>query len=192
MSDLVSSSDLVSELEKLIPTCSNLNIISAFVTGPAVSWLIDLVNDSSVCIVGRFAPKDFVEKASSIDALRNCMLAGFTVKCLPNLHAKIFQIDKETIFTGSANFTGKGLAIVNEGNLEACIQVRPSDLSKDFIHKIVDCSTELTEDVLQKMLVFLDNIESSESVNIPECWPEDIISRSNLIRIMKLIKYTLI
>lgn len=173
----MSSTELVIELEKSIPNCKNLNVISAFVSKPAVSWLIELVNHSSVCIVGRFSPKDFIDGASSIDALRECILIGYTVKCLPNLHAKIYQIDTDLIFTGSANMTGKGLSIVNEGNLEAITLVDPTDLSKNFIQRIVSSSIELTSDVLDKMQTLLDNCNASKLEDIPQNWPEDIISK---------------
>lgn len=177
MNYLMSSKDLVIELEKSIPSCDNFIIISAFVTKPAISWLVELIENSSVCIVGRFSPKDFMEGASSIDAIRESLLLGYTVKCLPNLHAKIYQIDSDIIFTGSANMTGKGFSIVNEGNLEACAQVTPTDTSKNFIKRIVNSSIRITDEILDKMEYILDNFTTSESNDTLQNWPEDVLPK---------------
>ncbi|WP_350643554.1 phospholipase D-like domain-containing protein, partial [Psychrobacter sp. HY3-MNA-CIBAN-0198] len=83
-------------------------------------------NKPKVELIGRFTPNDFAQGASDINALRECINNGFSVKALSNLHAKIYQIDQEIIFNGSANLTGKGLAIVNNSNLESCSRVEAS------------------------------------------------------------------
>ncbi|WP_191321738.1 phospholipase D-like domain-containing protein [Colwellia sp. C1TZA3] len=173
----MTSNELTASLEVEIPICQKLNIISAFVSKPAVIWLEKLVDNTSVCIVGRFSPKDFIDGASSIDAVRKCLLSGYVVKCLPNLHAKIYQIDDELIFTGSANMTGKGLALVNDGNLEACTKVTPSDNTKAFIQRIINVSLNITVAMLNKMQKIIDEFEKVDSVKVPDTWPEDIMPK---------------
>jgi hypothetical protein len=177
MNHLMTSQELTATLEVYIPSCNNLNIISAFVSKPAVSWLEGLIDSSFVSIVGRFSPKDFIEGASSIDAVRQCILSGYKVKCLPNLHAKIYQVDEDLIFTGSANMTGKGLALVNEGNLEACTKVTPSDSSKDFIKRIINVSVSLTIEMIDQMQEIIDDFSESNLLDIPNVWPEHIMPK---------------
>jgi hypothetical protein len=179
MNNLMTSHELTSALEKVIPDCRNLNVISAFVTKPAVAWLEALMANSSVCIVGRFSPKDFIAGASNIEAVRQCILLGYTVKCLPNLHAKIYQIDEDLIYTGSANMTGKGLALVNEGNLEACTKVNPSDNSKGFIHRIINASVGITIEILDQMQNVINDFSDLNSLDIPDVWPESIMPKIN-------------
>jgi hypothetical protein len=179
MNNLMTSHELTSALEKVIPDCRNLNVISAFVTKPAVAWLEALMANSSVCIVGRFSPKDFIAGASNIEAVRQCILLGYTVKCLPNLHAKIYQIDEDLIYTGSANMTGKGLALVNEGNLEACTKVNPSDNSKGFIHRIINASVGITIEILDQMQNVINDFSDLNSLDIPDVWPENIMPKVN-------------
>ncbi|PKI12749.1 phospholipase D-like domain-containing protein [Colwellia sp. 12G3] len=177
MNNLMTSNDLTAALERGIPNCDNLNIISAFVTKPAITWLEALIVNSSVCIVGRFSPNDFIVGASNIEAIRQCILSGYKVKCLPNLHAKIYQVDEDLIFTGSANMTGKGLALVNEGNLEACTKVTPSDSSKDFIKRIVNVSVSLTIEMIDQMQEIIDGFSESNLLDIPNVWPEHIMPK---------------
>jgi hypothetical protein len=173
----MTSHELTNNLETVIPSCKKLNIISAFVSKPAILWLEKLVDNSSICIVGRFSPKDFIEGASNIDAIKRCILSGYTVKCLPNLHAKIYQIDDDLIFTGSANMTGRGLALVDNGNLEACTQVSPSKESKAFIQMIINASINLTLEMIDKMQVFIDAIDSSSSNDVKNIWPDNIMPK---------------
>ena len=177
MSSLITSQELTTNLEMSIPNCSNLNIISAFVSKPAVSWLKALIGNTTVCIVGRFSPNDFIQGASDIEAVKQCVLSGYTVKCLPNLHAKIYQIDDDLIFTGSANMTGKGLALVEVCNLEACTKVESTKKSKEFICKTIDSSIELTLTRLDKMQAFIENLSYTDVRSIPESWPEDVIPK---------------
>lgn len=175
MNSLISSSELTKSLEEVIPNCENLNLISAFVTKPAINWLQNLVDNSSVCLVGRFSPKDFIDGASSIDALRDCIYNRYKVKALSNLHAKIYQIDCDLIYTGSANLTGKGLALVDSGNLEACAKVSATDETRKFINLILNASIEINLETLDKMQMFIDNITAKNDELIPTQWPENIL-----------------
>jgi hypothetical protein len=163
-----------------MPKAAEINIISAFITKPAYSWLCNLTqfNSPKITLVGRFLPKDFIDGASNIEAIRLSLTSGYSVKALSNLHAKIFQIDNDVIYTGSANMTGKGLALIEKSNLEACTVIAPTDATKLFITKIINSSIELTPDHLDRMQNFIDELTQVDNVEIPENWPEDIISKT--------------
>lgn len=180
MSSLISSSELTIQLESLLPSCNDLTIISAFMTQPATSWLAQLIynNKPKVQLVGRFTPIDFAKGASDLNALRNCINNGYQVKALANLHAKIYQIDNDTIFNGSANLTGKGLALVNNGNLESCSRVNACEQSKAFINKIVESATELSINTLDKMQTFLEQLDDADETELPAVWPEEILPQT--------------
>ena len=180
MAGLISNFELTQQLEQLIPSCSHLTIISAFMTQPATSWLLKLTDSSSarVQLVGRFTPNDFSNGASDLNALRDCLNRGYRVSALSNLHAKIYQIDYDTIFNGSANLTAKGLALVSNGNLESCSKVEATVESTAFIKKIIDCSTIVTLPILDKMQKYLDEFEGTEVKDLPVVWPEDVLSPS--------------
>ncbi|KAF7762848.1 hypothetical protein PUND_b0139 [Pseudoalteromonas undina] len=180
MSSLISSSELTYQLEKLLPSCKNLTIISAFMTRSATSWLGRLIsnNKPKVQLIGRFTPTDFAKGASDLNALRDCINSGYQVKALINLHAKIYQIDQDTIFNGSANLTGKGLALVNNGNLESCSRVNACEQSKAFINKVVESATELSINTLDKMQAFLEQFDDADETELPAVWPEEIMPQT--------------
>lgn len=181
MSHLISSTELTLELESILPSSKRLTVVSAYVTQPAISWLSRLISENApeVVVVGRFIPIDFISGASSLDALRNCINNGYQVKALSNLHAKIYQIDNDTIFNGSANFTGKGLALVDDSNLESCNRMPACSKSRIFIEKIVNSAQELSSQIINDMEVYLNNISSLDAVDVPVTWPEEIISQSD-------------
>ncbi|MGE6435045.1 phospholipase D-like domain-containing protein [Shewanella baltica] len=181
MSSLISNTELKLELEAILPSCSRLTIISAFITQPATRWLSDLITDNqpTVQLVGRFTPLDFIKGASNFSALRDCINRGYVVKALTNLHAKIYQVDDDTIFAGSANLTGKGLALVNVSNLEACSKVHACEKSKSFISKIVNSAYELSAETIDDMERYISEMETINNPELQMDWPEDIISQSN-------------
>jgi len=180
MSGLISNRELTKELETIIPNCKSLKIISAFMTQPATCWLSQLVggNRPSVKLVGRFTPLDFIQGSSDLGALRDCIAQGFQVKALTNLHAKIFQIDEETIFSGSANLTGKGLALVNDCNVEACNKVQASSSSKEFINKIINSASELTLEIIDEMEQYIQSIDATCKPELQMTWPEHVLPQS--------------
>ena len=177
MSHLITNTELTEHLEQLLPSCNELTIISAFMTQPATRWLGHLTseNNPKVRLIGRFTPNDFARGASDLNALRDCINNGYQVKALVNLHAKIYQIDNDTIFNGSANLTGKGLALVNNGNLESCSKVNACEQSKAFIEKIVESATDLTLSILDKMQSFLEQFDDRDKADLPPVWPEEIL-----------------
>ena len=180
MSSLISNTELTSLLESILPSCNELTIISAFMTQPATRWLGQLIsnNKPKVQLIGRFTPTDFAKGASDLNALRDCINNGYQVKALVNLHAKIYQIDNDTIFNGSANLTGKGLALVNNGNLESCSRVNACEQSKAFINKIVESATDLTLNTLNKMQAYLEQFEDTDKAEFPVVWPEEILPQA--------------
>ncbi|WP_318518026.1 phospholipase D-like domain-containing protein [Photobacterium leiognathi] len=180
MSSLISNAELKSELESLLPSCNTLTIVSAFMTQPATRWLNSLISDNKpkVQLVGRFSPIDFIQGSSDLSALRDCISRGYTVKALTNLHAKIYQIDENIIFNGSANLTGKGLALVDVSNLEACTKIKACEGSKSFISKIVDSAYELSAETIDKMEKYISEIEVINKPELQMDWPEHVLPQS--------------
>jgi phosphatidylserine/phosphatidylglycerophosphate/cardiolipin synthase-like enzyme len=173
VSNLISNKELASELEFHLPKSIEVTVITAFFTKPAYDWFSKLIADNSpnVSIVGRFSPKDFIDGASSFEAVRLAVMAGYNVKLLPNLHAKIYQIDEDIIFTGSANMTGKGLSLVENSNLEACTRITSSLESKEFINKIINSAVQINLCMIEKMEEFIRGITTEYA----EFWPEKLV-----------------
>ena len=176
--NLISGEALTEALLQIVPKAKAINMISAFVTVPATNWLLETTSsNASVCIVGRFTPSDFLDGASSLDAIEDCLSKGVEVKALHNLHAKIYQIDETTIYTGSANMTGKGLALVDQINLEACTSVAPSPASLTFIENIIKNATPLDAEITSQMRDILENIDCNLDTKTDLQWPEDLLTK---------------
>lgn len=163
-------------MERLMPVSASVNLISAFVTLPAIDWVLThLQTHATICVVGRLTPKDFIDGASDINAIRSCLQNGIKVKALTNLHAKIYQFD-EVIFHGSANLTGKGLALVENHNIESSSKIENCAQSNAFIKKIVNSAIELDLTTLDKMESFINEKTSGEEK--PLEWPVEILGSS--------------
>ncbi|MEK4284199.1 phospholipase D-like domain-containing protein [Ureibacillus sp. FSL K6-0165] len=65
-------------------------------------------------IITRFERKAFIEKSSSLEALKLLIENNVQILALKDLHSKVYLIDGEKCFVGSANFTTKGLTTNHE------------------------------------------------------------------------------
>ncbi|WP_462178374.1 phospholipase D-like domain-containing protein [Pseudoalteromonas gelatinilytica] len=177
MSNLFSGDKLKSDLELALPYCKKLVVVSAFISKVGFEWLNNLVitNRPSVTLVGRLTPSDFLTGASDLETIKTALNEGYTVKALSNLHAKIYQIDDDLIFNGSANLTGKGLSIVSESNYEACSRVESCSESKHFIEKLVGAAVPITLLDIERMEIFLEKFDRLEMASVPATWPLNIL-----------------
>jgi len=174
--DLLKSDTLKKELEVLLPSaCRTVQIVSAYVTSPAMDWFGGLINKGvSTALVCRLNPKDVVSGATSLPALKRALELGWDVYCLHSLHAKIYCIDDSHLFVGSNNFTGNGLKIFGSGNLEACVKAPASPDNLDFINEIISSSIKIDLLTLEKMQKFCDESNYGDAVEVGS-WPEEVL-----------------
>ena len=177
MSNLFSGDKLKTDLEVVLPSCKKLVVASAFISKVGFDWMDSLLTAdcSNVSLIGRLIPSDFLSGASDFVTIKRAVQKGYHVKALLNLHAKIYQIDDDLIFNGSANLTGKGLAIVAESNYEACTRVEGCTESNLFIEKLVSAAVPITLLAIERMEIFLEKFESLDVVGVPATWPLDIL-----------------
>lgn len=173
--DILDGEKLRQILESALPQAKEQIIfISAYITQSAIDWLNKLTPQNvDTHVVCRLLPSDALSGATQITALQVALDKGIKVASLHSLHAKIYAIDSETIYVGSANLTSNGLKIYGAGNLEACTKVPANDANLHFIQHILDSATSLSEENLQKMQIYIDQ---KKSAIVPDRWPEDILS----------------
>lgn len=109
--------NLEQELFNRIQMCEEkIIIISPFISLNIAEKLLQIVKDKNVdCkIITRFERKAFIEKASSLEALKLLIENDIQIFALKNLHSKVYLMDDNSCFVGSANFTNKGLNINHE------------------------------------------------------------------------------
>lgn len=174
---ILDGKELKQKLEfAFIQSKSKIVVISAYVTQPAMKWLLENIpKNVNVTLVCRLKPYDVIGGATSVSALKNALDSGWKVSCLDILHAKIYAIDDKEIFIGSANCTSNGLMIYGKGNLEACTKIEASQENLDFINKVVNASVMLDENLLGKMQVFLDNVNKEHKTTE---WPDELFPQS--------------
>ncbi len=109
--------ELATELSKAE---KSITILSAFSTLPGVKWLKDNLpsEDIPVTIVSRWQPNDLIAGASDHNVYSFCKENNWSFRIDPRLHSKVYCIDEDIIFIGSANLTAKGLSLGKQGNYE--------------------------------------------------------------------------
>lgn len=172
--EILDGDKLREKLESALPHAQeSIVFISAYITQSAIDWFIKYApKNTDKHIVCRLIPSDVLTGATQLSALKTALNKGILVSCLHSLHAKIYAIDSQTIFVGSANLTNNGLKIYGSGNLEACSQVPANNLNLSFIQNIVDSSTPLDTEIVQNMQGCIDLKEASVFF---DRWPEGVL-----------------
>ncbi|RRJ84383.1 hypothetical protein [Aestuariirhabdus litorea] len=168
---------LKTDLELLLPDCSNLVVISAYITKPAIEWLIGLSEKHplrSVRVISRVTLSDIMNGATDLDALKLILKSGWSLGRIPNLHAKIYLLDSTVMYISSGNFTASGLKIFGDGNIEASVKIKPDSCCLDFVSNLFNLSQGLDLAALDKMEAYVSTfVDGVKSV----CdWPSEIVS----------------
>jgi len=181
--EILNGEELRKQLELILPNRNEIKIISAYVTKPAIEWLASVVQlqDIKITIVARVSVSDIVNLSTDLNALNLAISSGWTVRCLPNLHAKITLVDDREIFVGSANFTSNGLKIVGTGNVEASLRMTPDTKSIAFVDEVIKSSALLSKEIIQRMKEYL-KVEK-KNVGIDSTWPEVILPEINSLQV---------
>ncbi len=182
---LIDGQELRYILEHAVQKSKNqIVFISAYLSEPAIDWLVRyLPPEVDAYLICRLLPEDVLNGSTNISALLKALEHGWNVYCLHSLHAKLYSIDNEHIFVGSANLTSNGLRIYGKGNVEACTKVPPNEENLNFISHITNSSTKLNKDILNKMISFIR--DQKLKIDMKE-WPDDIIPNEEGIWVQDL------
>ncbi len=185
---LIDGEQLREVLEQSIAGCEKkIVFISAYITQTAVDWLEKHISpEVHVHLVCKLQPSDIINGATQISALSTAMQRGWKVSCLHSLHAKIYSIDDNEIYVGSANLTSNGLKIYGSGNLEACSSVPANEENLRFISNIEKSSNELNNEILQKMEDCI--IKKEPSIHLNQ-WPVGTLPHDEGIWVHDLFWY---
>ncbi|MET2946695.1 phospholipase D-like domain-containing protein [Vibrio owensii] len=153
---LLDSKQLAQLVSADLKESENATIVSAYITLPAITWLTKHLNHRNVSILGRFTPRDFLSGASDFKALMTSIERGYEVSILPNLHAKIYVVDRRSIYAASANFTAKGFSLCSSSNEEVAVKLPFTNENQQFIEKLFRASKLLSKSDLIKMQDLLD------------------------------------
>ena len=195
------SSDFTSELLGAINSSTKSIIVcSAYVKSKALKSLLAGMKDNvDLKVIARWEKGDLVFGSSDLEVYEICRDNGWSFGIDTNLHGKVYVIDDNDIFLGSANLTQRGMSFDALGNNEFGTKIEPDkvDLDKFYNYirsEVVWCDDELYQNLKnevnlsdknekQKKLSWSKPLSLSltKPVNslwvseLPLCSPEDLL-----------------
>ena len=152
---------------------SEILVISAFFSDEVVEKFLSVNKNTKTKFFFRLKPRDFIDKSASFKGLELLIAENKEVFFNPRLHSKLYLFDNSLLFSGSANFTKKGLGLVPSANIENLFASQVSENDLDFIQSIFKESSQLDELKLTMMKKMIDDFDDNDLKNneIPEFWP---------------------
>ncbi len=170
---LLPTAELKSRLRQQFLDSRRCWIYSAFVSQYGIDFVLEHRHEfTSDRLLVRCDLKDVVTGACSLPALKSALDAGFEVRLSSALHVKLYFFD-ETLFVGSANLTGKGLALVGYCNDELSTEGKPTARDAEIAENLWSQGTEINHARLIEMQEFIDQLDAVSSSGIAS-WPESI------------------
>ncbi|PML61744.1 hypothetical protein BCS98_02560 [Vibrio breoganii] len=164
--------DLFTMLSNSLKNASSLSIVSAYITYTAVESLFNVLPLSvSTRVVVRCRPEDILAGSCDLEALK--LLHHYGISCYINqsLHAKLYIVDSDYGYIGSANFTSNGLKLSGYGNLELSTRIDLTSSDINLVNNIFCDSILLTDDILSHLEAFeKSNVDSDQVVDCPTWW----------------------
>src|ERR1035437_2967079 len=121
--------------ERIKSVKKELIVVSPWVKSTGTQLIIDALADStnelSIKLITRLSTRDLATGLSDMQAYNNLFekFKDVQIKCVTNLHAKLYVFDRESMIFSSGNLTASGLRytidngnifILTSGNLTAC------------------------------------------------------------------------
>ena len=153
----------------------SLFISSPYIKYPVAGLLYEVLRSKqnpnvSVQILTRIRVQDLIEGASDLEAFEKLLqladVSGLkvTVKCLSNLHAKVYIFDENSAIVTSSNLTPSGL----KSNVEYGIEVAEQGVIQhvlDDMHTYWDDAEILTVEMVEHVAARLETTESVVTVD---------------------------
>lgn len=173
---LLLNSQLEQDLKnEIVSAKKSLFFMSAFIKNDALIELLDITDEKQlpdVTIVARWRIDDLVCGASDLGIYEYIKKNNWQLFINDHMHFKLYLIDDEKLFIGSANITQKGLGISGDPNDECSIQIVPAVVDvmrlKQYLNDCCKINDELYEKMKDHLLTIDNNAQSSNN------WPTDI------------------
>lgn len=170
---LLPTAELKSRLKQQFSESRRCWIYSAFVSQPGIDFVLGYRHEfSSDRLLVRCDVRDVVTGACSIGALKSALDAGFEVRLSSALHVKLYFFD-EKLFVGSANLTGKGLALVGYCNDELSTEGVPTARDAEIAENLWSQGTEINGARLIAMQKFIEQLDTVAGGTLAG-WPDSI------------------
>lgn len=176
---LIDGKQLRLNIEKNLGSSKRCILYSAFYSEIAADWLVKhrALNAATKLMI-RGLPSDFLDGASSLDALKKAVLNGIEVKLSSALHAKVYVFD-DVLFASSANLTGRGIALFENHNIEFGLKSSIYENDLELVDNLWKQGVNIDMRLLEKMEIHLNTLKSSTTnQSTPIEWPIDLFDEN--------------
>ena len=172
---LIDGQQLKLKIESQLKSSKRCILCSAFFSEIASKWLIE--NRTSECdtqLLVRGLPSDFLDGANSFKALGEVINRGIKVKFSSALHAKVYVFD-DVLFASSSNLTGKGIALLENHNIEFGLKSRVEADDLELINNLWVQGVAVDLELLKKMEDHITNFTDEPQSNtfLGLVWPKE-------------------
>lgn len=173
---LLDASAFKEKLETLLPAATQqITIASAYLTKPGAQWLSSLIpRTSRTTLVVRWRLGDLLSGCSNLEAYEIAKRNAWTMRIHQDLHAKIWLIDRAAMLVGSGNATASGLALVENGNWEYGVHLKPREADVQMLQQRVDEAVLVTDELFQRIRAAVQVIGQAQKGGGVENWPSDL------------------
>ena len=154
---------------------SSLLIASAFIKLDALKALADIRSDLNVTVVARWQKRDLVTGASDPEVYQFCQSKGWQFGISQNFHGKVYMVDRQDVFLGSANFTQRGLNLGRTANIEFGTVIPADQTNLQRIDQFLKTEIIWLDDDIFNSLE--KDIESTKDNHLPpsdQTWSEHV------------------
>jgi phosphatidylserine/phosphatidylglycerophosphate/cardiolipin synthase-like enzyme len=124
---------------------------------------------AELTFITKFTVNTFFKKSSDLDAIEKIIKNENLIKCMPNLHAKIYIFDDKFVLITSANLTNGGLRNNYEYGIvtddKEVLKNVCSDFDEIFFSRDAD---KINENHIQSVRKIIANIPKEKKIKLPE------------------------
>ena len=166
------------QVEKsLVGASESVEILAGYAKLSALEWLAYQLKDKqlNVNLIVGWTLRDLVNGSSDVAAYRFARNRDWKFAIRPNLHAKIFWIDRKELLVGSANLTSRGLHIGINGNIEAGVRITPTNVDTTKLDQLITRSLWLNDTLVEDIEGQIELAEKlPEADQAQLSWPQSI------------------
>ena len=167
-SSILGTESFRDHLSKSIENSQNhIFILSGYVKSNGMEWLKKKLNgrNTPCTIVAQWTERNLLEGGCDLQSYEIAKENNWNFKILNNLHAKVALIDKNILYIGSGNLTGRGMALIPVSNRELGVAVKPTIQDTTIVNKLVN-EAILVDDHLHSQ--FSEWLSQQEKITKPK------------------------
>lgn len=180
---ILNSEEFSDELKLSLDGISkSLVLASAFIKSQAFESIFgNLESNINVKVISRWKVEDLVMGSSDLEVYKYCKEKGWKFGINTRLHGKLFLLDNQEVFLGSANVTSRGFNLIERSNLEFGTKFNPSKDDLDSLNLFLANEVYWISDAdFETMTRHVEKAKLNYERRSIEEWPASIMNRINL------------